>query len=105
MTLVPATEAAQLAALRELAAELPFAWSETVVVDRVLGAITALLPGRAVAVRVLDLRNREPGRAYVRGAPLRDNVTSEGLIVTQAGSIAALAISRKRSIGHDRSRA
>ena len=73
--LVPPSEAAQLAALRELAAELPFASSEVVVVDRVLGVLSNLFPGRALAVRVLDVRTREPARAYVRHATLRESVT------------------------------
>ncbi|HEU4610766.1 MAG TPA: hypothetical protein VFS15_01765, partial [Kofleriaceae bacterium] len=81
--LTPPSEAAQLAALRELAAELPFAQSEQVVADRVLGVLAALFPGRALAVRVLDVRSREPARAYVRNASLRESVTSEGVTVTQ----------------------
>ena len=83
MKLVAPSEAAQLTALRELAAELPFASSEQVVVDRVLGVLAGLFPGRALAVRVLDVRTREPARAYVRGASLRDSVTGEGVTVTQ----------------------
>jgi PAS domain S-box-containing protein len=81
--LVAPSEAAQLAALRELAAELPFATSEQVVVDRVLGVLGQLFPGRAVSVRVIDVRTREPARAYVRGAMLRDSVTNEGVTITQ----------------------
>ena len=84
MSLQPPSEAAQLAALRELAAELPFASSEQVIVDRVLRALDSLFPGRAIAIRVLDLRNREPARAYVRGAALRDSVTAEGVTITPA---------------------
>ncbi len=81
--LVPPSEAAQLAALRELAAELPFAQSEQVVVDRVLGVLADLLPGRALAVRVINVRTREPARAYVRNGTLRESVTAEGVTVTQ----------------------
>jgi PAS domain S-box-containing protein len=81
--LAPPSEAAQLAALRELAAELPFAASEQVVVDRVLGVLANLFPGRAVAIRVLDVRSREPARAYARGANLRDAVAAEGVTITQ----------------------
>jgi PAS domain S-box-containing protein len=83
MILTPPSEAAQLTALRELAAELPFASSEQVVVDRVLGVLASLFPGRALAVRVLDVRTREPARAYARGATLRDTVISEGVTITQ----------------------
>ncbi|HEY5944815.1 MAG TPA: ATP-binding protein [Kofleriaceae bacterium] len=81
--LVPPSEAAQLAALRELAAELPFASSEQVVVDRVLGVLSSLFPGRALSVRVIDVRTREPARSYVRGATLRESVASEGVTITQ----------------------
>src|SRR5688572_18152414 len=83
MNLVPPSEAAQLAALRELAAELPFASNEQVVVDRTLGVLGSLFPGRALAVRVIDVRTREPARAYVRGATLRESITGEGVTVTQ----------------------
>ncbi len=81
--LVAPTEAAQLETLRLLAAELPFASSEQVVVDRVLGVLSELLPGRGLAVRVLDVRTREPARAYVRNAALRDSVVAEGVTITQ----------------------
>ena len=80
----PATEAAQLAAQRELAAELPFASTEHTVCERVLTVVERLLPGRALAIRVIDLRNREPLRAYVRGATLRDGVANDGITVPQA---------------------
>src|SRR5688500_3607769 len=83
MKLVPPSEAAQLTALRELAAELPFASHEQVVADRVLGVLASLFPGRAFAIRVLDVRSRDPARAYVRGAGLRDTVTSEGVTISQ----------------------
>ncbi|MEP6866315.1 MAG: GAF domain-containing protein, partial [Deltaproteobacteria bacterium] len=106
MTLVPATEAAQLAALQQLANELPHAASERVVVERLLDVLERLLPGRAVAVRASDLRNREPVRAYVRGAQLRDGVTTEPIILPQAaidrarlkGAVAASArlVARER---------
>jgi PAS domain S-box-containing protein len=78
------SDAAQLQALRELAAELPFAQNEQVIVDRVLGVLAGLFPGRAIAVRVIDVRTREPARAYVRNGMLRDSVTSEGVTITQA---------------------
>lgn len=83
MTLIPVSEAAQLAAQRELANELPWDTSERAVIDRVLGALVKLMPGRAFAVRATDLRNREPTRAYVRGAVLRAAVTTEPLVLAQ----------------------
>jgi two-component system NtrC family sensor kinase len=43
-----------------------------------------LLPGRALAIRVIDLRNREPARAYVRGAPLRESVATDPLVIGEA---------------------
>jgi PAS domain S-box-containing protein len=84
MTLIPASDAAQLAAQRELAAELPISTSERIVVDRVLGVLERLLPGRAFAIRAADLRSRDPVRAYSRGALLRDNVGAEPLVLSQA---------------------
>ena len=83
MKLMPPSDAAQLAALRELAAELPFANKEQVIVDRVLGVLGELFPGRAFSIRVLDVRTREPARAYARNAPLRDSVISEGVVISQ----------------------
>jgi PAS domain S-box-containing protein len=84
MTLAPPSEAAQLQALRTLANELPYAGNEQVVVDRILGVLGSLFPGRALAIRVIDVRTREPARAYVRGAALRDTVHSEGITLSQA---------------------
>lgn len=78
------SEADQLNALRDLASELPFATSEQVIVERVLGVLSKLFPGRAIAVRVIDIRSREPARSYVRGASLRDSVAADGVTVTQA---------------------
>lgn len=79
----------QLAALHTLALELARATSEPVLVDKVLDVLVSLLPGRALCVRVIDLRSREPARAYVRGAPLRDGVTGEGLTITEPALVAA----------------
>jgi two-component system, NtrC family, sensor kinase len=80
---VPPSDSEQLGALRALASELPMATSEPVVAERVLGVLAALFPGRALAIRVLDVRSREPARAYVRSGSLRDSVVGEGVVVTQ----------------------
>src|SRR5688572_16037765 len=80
----------QLAAMRTLASELPFATSEQVVVERVLAVLGSLFPGRALAVRVLDVRTREPARGYVRGATLRDAIQAEGV------TLSATAVQRAR---------
>ena len=84
-----ASDEAELAALRALAVELPSASSEPVVVERVLGVLGKLLPGRALSIRVLDLRNREPARAYVRGAPPRDGVATDPVIISEGALKAA----------------
>ena len=105
MTLVPPSDAAQLAAQRELATELPLAASERIVVERVLGVLERLLPGRAIAVRALDLRSRELVRAYATGSALRDSVSTEGVTLTQAqldgarlkGAVAASARRDRKS--------
>ena len=78
------TDDDQLTALRALAAELPYAASESLVVDRVLGVLDKLMPGRALAIRVIDLRNREPARAYVRGAPLREGLATDPIVIGEA---------------------
>ena len=84
MTFTPPTSDAQLAALHALAAELPNASSEASLVESALGIFATLLPGRAFAVRALDLRTGEPSRAYVHGAQLRDQVTTAGIAITEA---------------------
>lgn len=96
----------QLWALRTLAAELPAAASEPVVVDRVLGVLGRLLPGRAVAIRVIDLRNREPARAYVKGASLRDGVTADPVTlpepVIKAARLKSAVAASARLVARDR---
>jgi PAS domain S-box-containing protein len=83
VTLAPPSPEAQLAAMRELATVLVAATSEHTLVDGALGVLSSLLPGRALSVRVLDVRTREPARAYARGAKLRDAVPDEGVTITE----------------------
>jgi two-component system NtrC family sensor kinase len=82
--IVASTDAAQLLALRELAAELPFVASEPHACDRVLDVLARMLPGRALAIRAIDVRTRDPVRAYARGAPLREGVTHEAVTLSEA---------------------
>ncbi len=84
MSLLPPSEVAQIEALKLLAAELPNAANEQVVVDRVLGVLGSLFAGRALSIRVMDVRTREPARAYVRGAALRETIRNEGITMAQA---------------------
>ncbi|MDX2092413.1 MAG: ATP-binding protein [Kofleriaceae bacterium] len=84
MTFAAPTLEAQLAALRELAAELPIALHEPALIERALDIIAALLPGRALCIRVLDIRTRDAARVFVRGAPLREGVALEAITFTQA---------------------
>ena len=84
MSFVTPNEADQLGAMRILAAELPYAANEQAVADRVLGVLGSLFPGRALAIRVIDVRTREPARAYIRGAAMRDTVNADGVTLTQA---------------------
>jgi len=84
MSLPAPTLEAQLAALRDLTAELPNAATESTLVERALDILSALLPGRALCVRVLEIRANEPARTYVRGAALRDGVANEGITITEA---------------------
>ena len=81
--IAPPSAEAQLAALHALAAEMPTVGSEAVLVERALEVLGGLLPDRAVCLRVVDVRSREPARAYVRGAPLRDGVAREGVTITE----------------------
>jgi two-component system, NtrC family, sensor kinase len=84
---------AQLAALQALARELPSLTVEAQLVDAALGILQQLLPERALCVRVLDIRSREPARGYARGANLRDDVQDDGVTITEA----ALARARLKS--------
>jgi len=84
MTFVAPTIEAQLGVLRELGQELAITTTEPVLIERVLDILGKLLPGRAVCVRVLDVRSREPARGYVRAAPMREGVLGEGVTITEA---------------------
>src|SRR6478672_7103854 len=77
----PPTPEAQLIALRALAAELPVATSEAALIERALSILSTMLPGRALCVRVLDIRNRDPAHVYVRGGAARDSVAGEDLTI------------------------
>ncbi|HEX2689627.1 MAG TPA: ATP-binding protein [Kofleriaceae bacterium] len=84
MTFVAPPPEVELAALRALATELGTATSEDVLVNRALDIFGELLPGRALCVRVLDVRTREPAHGYLRGAPMRQGVLAEGISITEA---------------------
>ena len=60
MTFTPPPAAAELAAFRARATELAAATSEAMLVGRALDIFSELFPGRAMCIRVLDLRTREP---------------------------------------------
>ena len=82
MTFAPPSPEAQLAALRDLAAELPAISTERAIVERTLEILAGLLPSRSLCVRVIDLRAREPARIYARGAALRDGVVHDPVSIT-----------------------
>ncbi|MBA3462942.1 MAG: PAS domain-containing protein [Deltaproteobacteria bacterium] len=102
--MLPPSPEAQLIALRALAAELPVVNSEPQLVDRALSILSTMLPDRALCVRVLDIRNRDPARVYVRGSSLRESVAGEDLTLTEEavnraklkGAVAASARLRMR---------
>ncbi len=83
MTVTSPASDAQLAALQALAVELGRATSEPTLVERALDVLGTLLPGRALCVRVIDLRSREPARVYVRGAAVRDGLAGDGITSTE----------------------
>ena len=84
MTFAPPTAEAELAALRELASELGTAATEPALVGRALEILIRLLPGRALCMRVLDIRAGEPAHGYVRGAPMRPTAVAEPVTITEA---------------------
>jgi PAS domain S-box-containing protein len=82
-----------------LARSLVLEHDEAGLVARFLDAVMPLVGTRAIAVRVVDLRGREPARTYVRGGTLRDGVARDRLVLAEAslgraqikGAIAASA--------------
>jgi PAS domain S-box-containing protein len=85
---VPSPEV-QLQALHAFTVELSRATTESTVIEKALDILTSLLPQRALCIRVIDLRSREPARPYVRGAAMRDNLAAEGVTITEAAHAAA----------------
>jgi PAS domain S-box-containing protein len=83
VTFARPTAEAELGALRELASELSDASSEAVAVERALEILGRLLPGRALCVRVLDVRSREPAQGYARGAPMRQGALADAVTLTE----------------------
>jgi len=73
-----------LDAMTTLAGELSSLTSEPQMAEAALDVFAKLLPGRALCIRVLDLRTREPAHTYVRGANLRDSVADEGITISEA---------------------
>ena len=83
MTLAQPSAEAQLTALHTLANELVRAATEPALVDKALDVLAQLLPQRALCVRVIDLRGREPARAYLRGAPMREGIENDGITISE----------------------
>ncbi|MFN0253505.1 MAG: two-component system sensor histidine kinase NtrB [Kofleriaceae bacterium] len=75
---------AQLAALHELTAELPVASWEGALVERALDILGKLFAGRALCIRVVDVRTRDPARTFVRSGALREGVAGEGITISEA---------------------
>ncbi len=73
-----------LAAMTALANDLAPMTSEPQMTEAALDVMAKLLPNRGLCIRVLDLRGREPARAYIRGASLRAGVIDEGITIGEA---------------------
>jgi hypothetical protein len=73
-----------LPAITALASDLSAMTSESQMAEAALQIFAKLLPGRALCIRVLDIRGREPARAYIHGAKLREGVVEEGVTITEA---------------------
>ena len=71
-------------ALLELGRQLHLDLPEADLVARFLAVVGRVLPGRALAVRVLDPRTAEPARAYVAGGELRPAIGDEPITVREA---------------------
>ena len=83
MTFAAPSLEAELGALRRFADELGEGTSEPALVGRALDILGELLPGRALCVRVLDIRTREPAHGYSRGAPMRETALFEVVTLTE----------------------
>jgi two-component system, NtrC family, sensor kinase len=71
-------------AVVELTSVLAAEPAERELVEQFLAIAGGVLPDRAIAVRVVELRGREPVRVYVRGAAMRAGVESERLVLPSA---------------------
>ncbi len=83
MTLAAPSSEAQLVAFRALATELPLISMEPELVDRALSILATLLPSRALCVRVLDIRTRDPARTYPRNGSVRESAAADGVTITE----------------------
>jgi two-component system, NtrC family, sensor kinase len=82
--LSPPAPDAELAAFRAFATEVTIQTSEPALLGRALDILGTLLPGRALCVRVLDVRTREPAHGYPRGAPMRADALLASITITEA---------------------
>jgi PAS domain S-box-containing protein len=89
VTFAAPTPEAELGALRAFASELGAASSEPALVGRALDILGELLPGRALCVRVLDGRTREPAHGYPRGAPMRPEAVTEAVAISEPALVLA----------------
>jgi two-component system NtrC family sensor kinase len=72
-----------LTAVLELGRELHLEAGEADLVGRFLSTLGGLFPGRAIAVRVLDVRSPEPARCYGIGGALRDGLEHDRIVVKE----------------------
>lgn len=79
----PVDAARLLAAVTELARDLHVEIGEAELVGRFLRVASALLPGRVLAVRVVDVRTREAARGHVVGGELRAAALTERLVLRE----------------------
>jgi two-component system, NtrC family, sensor kinase len=67
-----------------LAGVLPGEPSERELIEAFLAVAAPLVPDRAIAVRVVELRGRDPVRIYLRGAAARAGVETERVVLSAA---------------------
>ena len=75
---------AVMTAIVELSQTLHGDFDEAELIDRFFEIIARVAPGRSLAVRVVDLHSREPGRVYGRVATLRDGLEHDRLVLSPA---------------------
>ncbi len=73
-----------LAAVLELGSDVHLEMTEAAIADKFLRTLSDLFPGRAIAIRVLDVRRGAPARVWAIEGVLRHDVADERITLKQS---------------------